>query len=742
MELNPTERRALNAATGAAKFTDDRNPARRMLEVVAVGSPYARAALEGLQIGAASAAPGVRAVITAADITGENELSPGGGTMPLLAEGEVAFHGQPVALVVADDLAAARAGAALVEVSYRPLPPVLGVEEAIALQSFHGGEESVERGDPDLDLGKFDASLAKGMLVAGQEHFSPEPGVAWAEPGDEGGLRVTAAAEDLGFLRRGLASLLGLPMARLQVACPRVGASSCGSKLTGGLIPAGGAALAAQVTGLPVRFRFDREDESRLTGGQNPAYAEFHAAYSNSGLIEMVDCTVYIDGGWSPDRAHLVLRDILHHLDGAYYVPNVRFTGRVCRTNSPPHTSTLAGGAGIAALIAEEIVGEVGLRLKVMPEAVRQRNLYGSGDRGITPYGQEVPGAEIARIWKQSIAGAGFGKRRTEIDAWNKASRFAKRGIAAVPAKVGSGPAGESRTVTASVELLPDGSAKVACGEVEVGGAVRAAMVAAVGRWLGVGEAALQIDSGSTDNVGAAHHGALNADAVNEACKALRARLEPVAARRLKAVEGAGIEFAGGAVSVAGAPDKALPLADLVREAEAEGGLMLATGAADASPGASEVFAGFVPGAAVAEVLVDGFTGEVTVLRADLWADAGCGVDREFELGQMRGGFLQGVGWLTCEELVWSADGELLSVDADSYLIPTAGEAPLVFNAEVLAGDPGGGAREVGPAAYCLALSVREAIRDAVRSFGKAKPGFVLPCPASPEAVYFALHGK
>lgn len=748
MEPSAPDRRARNLAGGRSRFVDDAIPGRGMLEVALVAAPYARAALVSIDAEAARAHPGVRAVLTSVDIGGVNNLSPEAGTMPLLASDAVEFHGQPVAVVVADDLEAARLAATLVKVEYQPRPPVLGIEEAIALQSFHGDEQVLERGEPEGDPMAYGGYFGKGLVVAGQEHFALETGVAWAEPGDDGDVIVSAAAEDLGFVRRGVAGLLGVPMSRVKVTCPRVG-GSFGGKITGALIPAGVAALAAHVTGRPVRVRFDREEEFRLTGKQNPAYVELKGGYDSTGRLGLIDCLVYLDGGWAVDRAQSVLRNILHHLDSAYYIPNVRLIGRVCKTNLPPTTSTISGGAAMAALVVEEIIAEVATRLEVVPEAIRQRNFYGSEEgRDVTHYGQDIEDLRLGEAWSRLLDVSSYSRRRTEIDAWNEKTTGAKRGLAVVPVKVGSGaPEAEARQASSTVSLLPDGSAQVMCGEVEIGGGMRRTIAAFVGDQLGIGDRELKITAGETDQVAAAHHGELHAEAVLDACRQLRERLRMVAFRLLQAK---GVEvtdlmelrFANGGVADIESPGEVVPMVDLVRAASADDINVSATGYSNAAEIlGGRTFRDFACGAAAAEVLVDGFTGEVKVIRVDVVQDVGRQLDPEAELGLVRGAFVQGLGWLSCEDLVWSAEGEMLTANADSYLIPTAAEAPMQFKVELMP-SYGGYPKEPGAAAFCLALSAREAIRDAIGAFGNVGPGFVLPSPATPEAVYFALRGE
>lgn len=744
----PTDRRERSLASGRARFVDDAIPPRGLLEVALVKSPYARAEIVSIDTEEAGALPGVEVVLTSADIPGENNLSPEAGSMPLLAEQTVEFHGQPVAAVVATTSAIAEQAADLVVVEYQPRPPVLGVEEAIALQSFHGDECSIECGEIPEAPAEGEGSFAKQMVISGQEHFALESGVAWAQPDENDELRVTVSAEDLGFVRRGLASLLSVPMSQLKIECPRVG-GSFGGKLTGALIPAGVAALAARKTGLAVRARLDREEEFRLTGKQNPACADFTVHYDSSGLICAFDCMVHLDGGWAVDRADSVLANILRHLDSAYYIPNACFRGRVCRTNLPPSTSTLTDGASIAALIAEEVVAGIAAHLEVIPEAIRQRNFYQrDAGRGTTPYGQDIDDLRLQEAWKQLLESSNYGKRRSEIEKWNKGSRFAKRGLAVVPAKIGSGAAeAEARQASATVSLLPDGSAQVVCGEVEIGGAMRRSIAAFVADQLGIEEGALRITAGQTDHVSAAHHGELHAEAVLDACRQLRERLRILAARLLEA---RGVEisdllelrFVDGGVSDVGQPDSPLPLTELIAAAVADDINVSATGYSNAA----EILGGrtyrdFAAATAAAEVMIDGFTGEVSVLRADVIQDVGRQLDPAAEIGQIRGAFLQGVGWLTCEDLLWSSSGEIVTASADSYLIPTTSETPLQFNVNLLS-SYGGYPKEPGGPAYCVALAVREAIRDAVMAFGKAEPGFSLPTPATPEAVYFALHGR
>lgn len=729
------------------RFTDDADAVRGMLEAALVLSPYAHASVDSIDVQEALNLEGVHAVLTARDIPGENNLSTELGQMPLFAEDCVSFHGQPVAAVIADNFAIAREAAGLVQVDYKPRVPVLGIGEAIAVQSFHGEEQVLQRGDVNAAKNKKLGEITREFTVGGQDHFSLETCVARAEPGQDGKIMLRTSVGDRGFVRRGLAELLGVEQSDIRIERSRVG--GCGDQSAGTLIAPAIAALAAKSSGLPVRAGLRRETGFKLTAKQNPVRVILRASHDSSACIQSVDCVVYLDGGWAIDQAQSVLRNILHHLDSAYFFPNIRFAGRICKTNCLSTASSFSNGTGVAALIAEEIITGVALHLKMNPKMVRERNFYASGsDRMVTHYGQNVEGLRLRDAWERVMELASHEDRLREISEWNRISSFAKRGLAVVPAKIGCGVSQEeTKPVKAGVCLLADGSAQVTCDGVDAGDLLRRSIAVIVEEQLGICGGLLQIIAGDPDRLAVSHYDELYAEAVLDACRQLRDRLRMIAATQLgeRDVEITDImelKFSEGGVSDPEHPDMPVSLSEIIGRAMTDGIDVKTTGSFNALEVLGDRnFRDFACGAAAAEVLIDGFTGEVTVLRVDIVQDVGCQIEPLVEKALICSAFMRGAGWLTCEELQWAANGELITGEVDSCRVATAGEVPRQFNCELL---PSYGKYRKDPraAAFCLSLSVREAIRDGIAAFGGFKPGLVLPLPASPEAVYFTIEAS
>ncbi len=727
-----------------AVFADDADAVRGMLEAALVLAPYAHASVNAIDIQEALKLEGVHAVLTARDIPGQNNLSTEFGQMPLFAEDCVSFHSQPVAAVIADNFVIAREATGLVRVDYKPRVPVLGIREAIAVQSFHGEEQVLQRGDVNAADEKKLSEINKEFTVGGQDNFSLETCVALAEPGQDGKIKLRTSVGDRGFVRRGLAGLLNVEKSDIRVERSLVG--GYGDTSAGALIAPAIAALAAKLSASPVRIGLRRETGVKLTAKQNPVSVIIRAFHDSSACIQSVECAVHLDGGWQIDQAASVLCNILHHLDSAYFFPNIKVSGRICKTNCLSSTSSFSNGTGIAALIVEEIISEVALHLKMNPKMVRERNFYAPGsDRAVTHYGQNVDGLRLRDAWKRVTKLSSYEDRLREISEWNRTSSFAKRGLAVVPVKIGCGASREeAKPVQAGVCLFADGSAQVTCDGVDAGEILRRSVAVIVEEELGICGASVRIAAGDPDQGAALHCDELYAEAVLDACRQLRDRLRMIAAARLgesdvDITDIMELKFSEGGVSDPEHPDMPVSLSEIVDRAIADGIDVKATGCFNALEVLGDRnFRDFACGAAAAEVLIDGFTGEVTVLRVDIVQDVGFQIEPVTAKNLICSAFMRGLGWLTCEELQWAANGELITGEVDSYRVATAGEVPRQFNCELLASQ-GRYPKDPQAAAFCLALSVREAIRDGIAAFGGAKPGLILPLPASPEAVYFTI---
>jgi xanthine dehydrogenase molybdopterin binding subunit len=725
-------------------------------------APHARAKITRRDATQARACAGIAAVLLAEDIPGENNVGPVRPDEPMLATDEIQFHGQIVAIVVGDSIRACRAAAALVEVDYVPLPPLLGVRAAMAAGSFHAPPHELVRGDVTAALAAAPHVLEGEFEFGGQEHFYLETQAAWAEAGEDGTMLVHSSTQHPSEIQNIVAEVLHVARHKVVVQSPRMG-GGFGGKETQGNGPAAIVALAALKTGRPVRWQLDRDVDMTLTGKRHPFWAKFKVGYDGEGRLLGSQVELVSDGGWSMDLSQAICDRALFHLDNAYFIPAVRFTGRIAKTNVTSHTAFRGFGGPQGMLVVEEIVARVAGRLGLAPEVVRARNFYhGAGETNTTHYREDLGINRIQDVWNRVLTEASFAEWRRAIAAWNAQSGRVKRGLAVTPVKFGI-----SFTLThynqagALVLIYPDGSVQVNHGGTEMGQGLNAKMLGVAMRELGVSAEKIRLMPTSTDKVPntsptAASSGAdLNGAAVRNACEILRERLRPVAAQLLGAdeTETRELDFAGDAVTVRGQPVRGVAFAAVCQRAYLERVSLSTTGFYktpgihwDWAKAAGRPFHYFSYGASVSEVEVDGYTGMHRVRRVDIVHDVGDSLNPGIDRGQIEGGFVQGMGWLTREELKWDAKGRLLTHSASTYQIPAFSDAPVEMNVTLLpmAAQPNTihGSKAVGEPPLMLAFSVREAIRDAVAHFGAPGGEVLLASPATGEAIFAAVQTR
>lgn len=738
--------------TGRAAYTDDLTGRfSELLHAWPVQSPYAHARVVAIRADKA-AVPGVVTVLTAEDVPGENDVGTVRRDEPLFPA-EVMYHGQPVAWVLAESEDAAREGAARVEVDYDPLPAILTLEEAIAQGSFHTGPLRLRRGEPDRGLADAPHRLEGSLMTGPQEHFYLETQASLAYRDEAGLIMVHASTQHPSETQAVVARVLGVPNHRVVVQSLRMG-GGFGGKETQANPWAAVAALGAWKTGRPVRVRLNRGQDMVLTGKRHPFLGRFQVGFDSDGKILALKLELYSDGGWSLDLSEAVMYRAMLHADNAYFIPHFEVVGRVARTHKGSNTAFRGFGGPQGMVMIEEILDRVARTLRLPPDVVRERNFYREGDT--TPYGQEVKDAErIQRIWHELKRDSRFAERREEIDRFNASSRFTKRGIAITPVKFGiSFTTSWFNQAGALVLVYLDGTVQVNHGGTEMGQGLHTKVLQIAAETLGVPPEWIQLMPTRTDKVPntsatAGSTGSdLNGAAVKIACETIRTRLARVAAGRL-GVNPADVVFEDGRIYPLGEPDKALRFQDVVQQAHRERVSLFATGYYrtpgiyfDPEKGLGKPFHYFTYGAAVSEVEVDGFTGEYRVLRTDILHDVGESLNPLVDLGQVEGAFVQGLGWLTLEELVWDGEGRLVTRSASTYKIPGLADVPEAFHVRLLprAAEPGVvyGSKAVGEPPLMLAISVREALKDAIWAFGKN--GIVeLAAPSTPEAVFWAV---
>ena len=749
--------------TGRALYTDDLWPRYpQALSAWPVQAPHAHARILRLDTAPAYGVPGVVRVLTAADVPGRNDAGLKGDE-PLFPS-EVMYHGQAVCWVLGETEEAARQGAERVEVEYEPLPAILSIAEAIAQGSFQGSRLQARRGDVERGLLESPRVLEGALELGGQEHFYLETQASLALLDEADNLLVHASTQHPSETQEIVAQVLGWPRHRVVVQCLRMGGGFGGKEVQANPYAAV-AALGAYLTRQPVRVRLNRLQDITLTGKRHPFYARWKVGYSQEGLVQALWMELYADGGWSLDLSEAVLARAVCHVDNAYYIPNLEVVGRVCKTHKTSQTAFRGFGGPQGMVFIEEVMSRVAASLGLPLEEVRARNLYGvrppapgrpPSDNHTTHYGQEVKDAErLPLIWRELLQMADFAARRAEIARLNAQNPYRKRGMAITPVKFGiSFNLTAFNQAGAWVLVYQDGSVQVNHGGTEMGQGLHTKILQIAAQALGVPLEAIRIMPTRTDKVPntsatAASTGAdLNGAAVREACAKIRTRLAAVAAQRF-GVHPADVVFEEGQVYSLWRPEERLSFAEVVRAAYAQRVPLFADGFYR-TPGLhwdkgrmwGKPFHYYAFGAAVSEVEVDGFTGQYRLLRVDILHDVGDSLSPLVDLGQVEGGFIQGLGWLTLEDLRWDAEGRLATRSASTYKLPSFSELPPVFNVRFLprASEPGVvyGSKAVGEPPLMLAISVREALREAIGAFGAG--GVVeLASPATPEAVYWSI---
>lgn len=753
----PHESAALHV-TGRALYTDDLiTRTRDVLHAWPVQAFHAHARVTRLETAPALEVPGVVRVLTADDVPGVNDA--GVKHDEPLFPSEVMFHGHAVCWVLGESIEAARLGAERVEVDYEPLPSLVTLREAIESESFQGARPTLRRGDPDAALASAAHVVEGEFEFGGQEHFYLETHASLAMVDEGGQVFVQSSTQHPSETQEIVAHVLGLRSHEVTVQCLRMGGGFGGKEMQ----PHGYAAIAAlgaTLTGRPVRLRLNRSQDITMSGKRHPFHASWTAGFDEDGHIVALRATLTSDGGWSLDLSEPVLARALCHVDNAYWIPDIEVHGRIAKTNKTSQTAFRGFGGPQGMLVIEDILGRTAPMLGLAPEELRRRNLYVPGQT--TPYGQPVRHAErLLRIWQAVEESGEVSRRQREIAEFNAAHRHTKRGLAITPVKFGiSFNLTAFNQAGALVHVYKDGSVLVNHGGTEMGQGLHTKMLQVAATALGVPLAGVRLAPTRTDKVPntsatAASSGAdLNGGAIKDACEQIRGRLAEVAARRL-GIHPADVRFADGKVTGIGFHDTVLDFAEVVHDAYHQRIQLSAAGFYrteglhwDASRMQGEPFKYFAYGVSASEVEVDGFTGAYRLRRVDIVHDVGDSLSPLVDIGQIEGGFVQGAGWLTLEELRWDdsdgpARGRLATQAASTYKLPSFSEMPEVFNVTLFeqATEDGVvyGSKAVGEPPLMLAFSVREALRAAAGAFGPQGHSVQLSSPATPEAVFWAV---
>jgi xanthine dehydrogenase large subunit len=745
--------------TGEAVYTDDIPELRGTLYAALVTSPVAHGELvgEGIDRAALLAQHGVVAVFTARDIPGENNCGPILPGDPFLADGTVQFLGQPVAVVVAREMLYAREAAKKAQVKVFELPAVLTVDEALAKHSFVLPTKTLARGDAAAAIAAAPHRLQGRVQCGQQEQFYMEGQISYAVPREDGQLTLYVSTQHPDGNQREAAAALELGTHDVEVICRRMG-GGFGGKEGQASIFSQSAALAAWKLQRPVKLRVHRDDDITITGKRHDFRIDYEVGFDADGRILGLDVTLASRCGYSADFSGPVNDRAVLHIDNCYHLPALKVTSHRCKTNMQSATAFRGFGGPQGMFGIEAVIEAVAKALGRDPLDVRRANLYrdpaASGDplSMTTPYGQAIEDFVADRILDELEAESGYRARRAEVDAFNAAHATRKRGLAINPLKFGiSFTATMLNQGGALVNVYQDGTVSVNHGGTEMGQGLNTKMAQVAADGLGIPVALVRVTGTDTQKVPnasatAASSGAdINGAAINAACDELRARLAPVAARRLGCAP-EDVRLAGGMAHGGG---RTLPWKDLVKQAWLDRVGLSATGfyrtpeiGYDFATLRGHAFYYFCYGAAVTEVEIDTLTGEWWCKRVDVVHDVGRSINPAIDRGQVEGGYVQGLGWLTMEECIWDARGRLLTHGPSTYKIPVAADVPEDFRVRFFDGanvkPTPYRSKAVGEPPLMLALSAFFALQDAVSASAGHRVPVALDAPATPERILLA----
>lgn len=744
---------AAKQVAGRAVYVDDIPEPAGTLEAYVAQSREAHARIVRLDLSKVRSAPGVVAAIAAKDVPGVNDVGPVKKDDPIFADGLVQYRGQSIFAVAATSVDAARRAAALADVEYEPLPAILTVDEALAAKSYLLPSEKMTRGDARQAIAAAPKRLSGRFEIGGQDHFYLEGQIALAVPGEGGDMLVCSSTQHPSEVQHLVARALGRPDAAVTVEVRRMG-GGFGGKETQPALFAAIAALLADQTGRPIKLRVDRDDDMIMTGKRHDFVIRYDVGYDAEGKILGVAFEQATRGGYSTDLTTAIADRAMFHADNCYWLPHFEVVSHRLKTNTVSNTAFRGFGGPQGMIGIEQVMDEIARALGKDPLEVRRINLYGKAENNVTPFGQVVEDNVAPDIIDELARSSGYAARRRAVAEFNAASPIVKRGIALTPVRFGiSFTATHFNQAGALIHVYQDGSVHLNHGGTEMGQGLFVKVAQVVATEFGIPLERIKVSATNTAKVPntsatAASSGSdLNGMAAQAAARTIRGRMAEVAASVWK-VAAADIVFAGGRVR---AGEQSMSFAELAKKTYMARVSLSSTGyyrtpkiAYDRATFSGRPFFYFAYGAAVSEVEIDTLSGEHRVIRADILHDVGSSLNPAIDIGQIEGGYVQGVGWLTSEELVWDDKGRLMTHAPSTYKIPACSDYPRDFRVAILSGNANREetiyrSKAVGEPPFMLGISAFYALRDAVAACGEPGCRPPLDAPATPERVLRAI---
>ncbi len=727
---------------GSVRYVDDLPELQGTLHAAPVMSRIAHGRVLATDFSAALALPGVRGVVTSQDIPGDPVFAAFGHDEPIFASETVQYVGNVMALIVADDVMTARRAARLVQANIEPLPAILSTQEAMAQNHFVLPPVHVTRGDADGALKAAKHRLQGKLEVGGQEHFYLEGQVAYAQPQEMGQWLIHSSTQHPGVVQHWVAHALSLNLHDVRVETRRMGGGFGGKETQAGHL-AVWSALAAHKFGAPVKLRLDRDDDFLITGKRHPFDADYDVGFDDAGLLSGLRVCMRMNCGFSADLSGPVADRAIFHLDNAYFLQDVAIESYRCKTHMQSHTAFRGFGGPQGMMVIETIMGEMARYLKRDPLEIRRKNLYAPVGQ-TTHYGMPVEDNILPDLLSKLEYSAQYIRRREAVLAWNSQQKHFKRGIALTPVKFGiSFTATLFNQAGALVHVYTDGSVQINHGGTEMGQGLHTKVAQIVAQELGIPYALIRATASDTSKIPNASATAasagtdLNGRAAQFAARNVREKLAAYVAGLDNCGAGA-VSFSNGQVI---SPTQSRPWQEVVFAAYANR-IQLWSDGFYATPKihydkktlSGRPFYYFAYGSACTEVIIDTHTGESRVLKVDILHDAGRSINPAIDIGQIEGGFVQGMGWLTTEQLVWNDKGHLSTHAPSTYKIPATGCIPENFKVDLWhepnREDNVFGSKAVGEPPFMLAISVWEAMRDAVAAAGGDTSRLNAPCTA------------
>ncbi|WP_020408015.1 xanthine dehydrogenase molybdopterin binding subunit [Hahella ganghwensis] len=753
---------ALKHVTGKAQYVDDIPEIQGTLHTAVGGSAYPHARILSMDLSRVWSAPGVKDVITAQDVPGHVDIGPVFPGDPVLVESECEYIGQPIFAVAATSYEAAKQAVKLADIEYEELPAVLDVSAGLKEAFYVRPPHSQVSGDAIVAIDAAPNRISGRQYVKGQEHFYLEGQASMVVPTEDGGMMVYTSSQHPTEVQKLVAEVMGLPFNQVQVEVRRMG-GGFGGKETQAAPVACIAALLAHRTGKPVKYRMSRQDDMVMTGKRHDFLNTYEVGFDERGRIQGTKMTVTGKCGNSPDLSDAIVDRAMFHAGNAYFLGEAEVTGYRCKTHTVSNTAFRGFGGPQGMMLGEQMIEDIAYHLGLDPLEVRKQNLFGKDERNTTHYGQLVEDFMLGDMISQLESESDYQARRQAIRIFNQTSPYLKKGLALTPVMFGiSFTVQHLNQAGALLHIYTDGSIHLNHGGTEMGQGLFTKVAQVVAEEFQVDLDRIAVSATRTDKVPntsptAASSGSdLNGMAARDACVTIKSRLTEFASEHY-GVSANQIRFENNHVVITGAPqaeednEQWVSFADFVQLAYMNRISLSSTGYYktpkihyDRETGKGRPFFYFANGAAVSEVIVDTLTGEYKVLRVDILHDVGSSLNPAIDIGQIEGGFVQGMGWLTTEELLWDDTGKLISNSPANYKIPTAGDIPEDFRVKLVNQHPNAEAtiyrsKAVGEPPFMLAISVWSAIRNAVASLADYRYAPPLDPPATPERVLSAV---